>query len=135
MAALKWSPLFEGLSRKQLAQLARVSDDLDVPAGTVLCEEGSRGREFFIIIDGEATVTRRGENLGTVSSGDFFGEIALLESVKRTATVTAATPLRFFVVSDQAFKSVLDTDPAVERKVLRTVLRRLVSDSGDPTVS
>jgi CRP/FNR family transcriptional regulator, cyclic AMP receptor protein len=134
-AALKRSPLFEGLSRKQLAQVARVSDDLDVPAGTVLCKEGSRGREFFIIIDGEARVTRRGENLGTVSSGDFFGEIALLESVKRTATVTAATPLRFFVVSDQAFKSVLATDPAIERKVLRTVLRRLVSDSGDPTGS
>jgi CRP/FNR family cyclic AMP-dependent transcriptional regulator len=135
MAALKRSPLFEGLSRKQLAQIARLSDDLDMPAGTVLCEEGSRGREFFIIIDGEATVTQRGKELGTVSSGDFFGEIALLESVKRTATVTAATPLRFFVVSDHAFKSVLDTDPAIERKVLRTVLRRLVSDSGDPTVS
>lgn len=133
--ALKRSPLFEGLSRRELAHVARLTDDLEVPAGTVLCEEGSRGQEFFIILDGEATVTRGGKRLGTVSSGDFFGEIALLERVKRTATVTAATSLKFFVVSEHVFKSVLDTDPAVERKVLRTVVRRLASDSGDPTVS
>jgi CRP/FNR family cyclic AMP-dependent transcriptional regulator len=133
--ALKRSPLFEGLSRRELAHVARLTDDLEVPAGTVLCEEGSRGQEFFIILDGEATVTRGGQRLGTVSSGDFFGEIALLERVKRTATVTAATSLKFFVVSEHVFKSVLDTDPAVERKVLRTVVRRLASDSGDPTVS
>jgi CRP/FNR family transcriptional regulator, cyclic AMP receptor protein len=135
MAALKRSPLFEGLSRPQLAQIARLSDDLEVPAGTVLCKEGSRGQEFFIIIDGEATVTRDGESLTTFKGGDFFGEIALLEPVKRTATVTAAAPLRFFVVSQQAFASVLYMDPAIERKVLRAVVRRLVSLSGDPTVS
>jgi len=135
VAALKRSPLFEGLSRRQLAQVAQLSDDLEVPAGTVLCKEGARGDEFFIIIDGEATATRGGERLTTFGSGDFFGEIALLEAVKRTATVIAATPLRFFVVSQQAFASVLATDPAIERKVLRTVVRRLVSLSGDPTVS
>ncbi len=135
MSALQRSPLFEGLSRRQLAHVARLSDDLEVPAGTVLCRQGSRGHEFFIIIDGEATVTRDGEDLGTVGSGDFFGEIALLEPVKRTATVTASTPLRFFIISQSAFDSVLATDPATERKVLRTVVRRLVSASGDPTVS
>jgi CRP/FNR family cyclic AMP-dependent transcriptional regulator len=135
ISALKRSPLFEGLSRRQLANVARLSDDLEVPAGTVLCEQGSRGREFFIIIDGKAMVTRDGADLRTLSSGDFFGEIALLEPVKRTATVTAATPLRFFVIHQPAFDSVLATDPATERKVLRTVVRRLVSISGDPTVS
>ncbi len=134
MAALKRSPLFDGLSRRQLAQVARLSDDLEVAAGTVLCEEGSRGEEFFIIIDGEAAVTRDGQDLTMLSGGDFFGEIALVDRVKRSATVTAATPLRFFVISRQAFDSVLSTDPAIERKVLRTVVRRLVSLSGDPTV-
>jgi len=134
IAALKRSPLFEGLSRRHLAEIARLSDDLEVPAGTVLCNQGSRGQEFFIIVDGEATVSRDGENLGTVRGGDFFGEIALLEPVKRTATVTAATPLSLFVVSRQAFDTVVATDPAVERKVLRTVVRRLASQSGDPTL-
>lgn len=134
VAALKRSPLFEGLSRRQLAQVARLSDDLDVPAGTVLCQEGSRGHEFFVIIDGEATVTRGNDHVATVGSGDFFGEIALVEPIKRTATVTAATQLRFFVVSQPAFRSVLDTDPAIERKVLRTLVRRVASLSGDPTL-
>lgn len=134
IAALKRSPLFEGLSRRQLTEIARLSDDLEVPAGTVLCKQGSRGQEFFILVDGEATVSRDGEDLATVGGGDFFGEIALLEPVKRTATVTAATPLRLFVVSRQAFDSVVGTDPAIERKVLRAVVRRLASQSGDPTL-
>ena len=135
ITALKASPLFEGLSRKQLAQLARLTDDLEVPAGTVLCEEGKRGHEFFVIIDGEATVTRNGKSIARIGGGDFFGEIALLERVVRTATVAAASPLRFIVVSDQAFKAVLDTDPSIERQVLRALVRRLVSMSGDPTAS
>lgn len=132
MTALKRSPLFEGLSRKQLGQLARLTDDLDVPAGTVLCREGKRGHEFFVIIEGEAEVLRAGKPLATIGSGDFFGEIALLERVVRTATVKAKTKLRFFVVSDQAFTGVLDTDPSIERKVLRALARRLVSMTADP---
>jgi CRP-like cAMP-binding protein len=130
--ALKRSALFEGLSRKQLTQLARLTDDLEVPAGTVLCEEGKRGREFFVIIDGEATVTRGGKPVATIRGGDFFGEIALLERVVRTASVIAKTPLSFFVVNDRAFNAVLDTDPDIERKVLRALARRLLSASGDP---
>jgi CRP/FNR family transcriptional regulator, cyclic AMP receptor protein len=135
VVALKRSPLFEGLSRRQLERVARLSDDLEVSAGAVLCREGSRGHEFFVIIDGEATVTRGGKRLATVSNGDFFGEIALLEPVTRTATVTAATPLRFFVVSAGAFGGLLDTDREIERKVLRTVARRLIALTGDPALS
>jgi len=87
-----------------------------------------------VIIEGEATVTRGGKAVATVTGGDFFGEIALLEHVVRTATVAAATPLRFFVVSDRAFRSVINTDPNIERKVLRALARRLVSNTGDPHI-
>ncbi len=132
VAALKRSPLFEGLSRKQLVKVARLTDDLEVAAGTVLCKEGSRGQEFFVITEGEAAVTRDGKHLATLGSGEFFGEIAVLEPVRRTATVTAASPLRFFIVTGQAFRSVLETDPGIERKVLRTLARRLLSQTGDP---
>jgi CRP-like cAMP-binding protein len=134
IAGLKRSPLFEGLSRKQLTEIARLSDDLTVPAGTVLCEEGTRGQEFFVIIDGEAAVTRGGRRVAKVGPGDFFGEIALLERVRRTATVTALTPLSFFVISAQAFGAVVEADPTVERRLLQTLARRLLSDSGDPPV-
>jgi CRP/FNR family transcriptional regulator, cyclic AMP receptor protein len=104
-----------------------------VPAGTVLCKEGARAREFFVIIEGTADVTQGGRRIATVAGGDFFGEISLLERVNRTATVTAVTPLRFFVISDGAFNSVLATDPTIERKVLRALARRVLSNSGDPT--
>jgi CRP-like cAMP-binding protein len=134
IAALKRSPLFEGLTRKHLVAVARLTDDLEVPAGTILCREGSYGYEFFVIIDGEAKATRDGQELTTFGAGDFFGEIALFERTKRTATVTAVSELRFFVVSQQAFASMLHADPTIERKVLRTVVRRLVALSGDPTV-
>jgi CRP/FNR family cyclic AMP-dependent transcriptional regulator len=103
-----------------------------VPAGTVLCKEGSRGHEFFVITDGEAKVTRDGKHLATLRRGEFFGEIAVLEPVRRTATVTATTPLRFFIVSDRAFMSVLETDPGIERQARRTLARRLLSQTGDP---
>ena len=86
-----------------------------------------------MIIDGEANVTRGGKHIATIGPGDFFGEIALLERVERTATVTAVGPLRSFVISDRAFKSVLDTDPTIERALLRTLARRVLALSGDPT--
>ena len=135
MEALKRAPLFEGLARKELVQLARVTEDLEVPAGRVLCEEGEIGHEFFVIVDGEIEVTRNGRRVATRSSGDFFGEIALIEEIPRTATVTAKTPLRFFVLTRQAFVRLMDANPRVERKVLRALARRVADLSTDPTVA
>ena len=103
-----------------------------MPAGTVLCKEGSRGREFFVIIDGEAEVTMDGRHVRTIGPDEFFGEIALIARVSRTATVTAVTPLRFFVISDRAFSSFLDMDPTIERKLLRALARRVLSTPGNP---
>lgn len=133
--ALKRAPLFEQLSRRQLALLGRLSDDLEVPGGTVLCKEGSVGHEFFVLMDGEVVVTRAGKRVATLRGGEFFGEIALLEPVERTATVTAATALRFFVINERAFNSVLAIDPTIERKVLRALARRVLALSGDLTLS
>jgi CRP-like cAMP-binding protein len=127
VSRLKALPLFDDLSRRELVEVARLTDDLEVPDGAVLCQEDSRGDEVFVIIEGEAAVTRGDEQLATLRSGDFFGEIAVVEPMRRTATVTAVTPLRFFVVSERAFRSLLDTNPAIERKVLRTLARRLAA--------
>jgi CRP-like cAMP-binding protein len=67
--------------------------------------------------------------------GDFIGEIALLEDTPRTATVTATTPLRLFVLTRQDFRSLVDESPSVEQKVMRALARRVVDLSGDPTVA
>ena len=133
--ALKRAPLFEGLSKKELTQLARVSEDLEVPAGKVLCKEGDIGHEFFVIIDGQVEVTRNGQPVATRGSADFVGEIALLEQTTRTATVTAKTPLRLFALTSSSFKTLIDDNPSVERKVLRALARRVIELSRDPTLA
>jgi CRP-like cAMP-binding protein len=133
--ALGRAPLFEGLSKKERTALARVAEDLEVTAGKVLCREGEFGHEFFVIVEGEVDIRRKGRRVGKGQAGDFFGEIALLENTRRTATVIAKTPLRFFVLTRQDFRHLLDENPAVERKVLRALARRVLSLSDDPALA
>jgi CRP/FNR family cyclic AMP-dependent transcriptional regulator len=133
--ALKRAPLFEGLSRKELTQLARVSEDMEIPAGATLTKEGDIGHEFFVIIDGETQVKRKGRSIGTRGAGDFVGEIALIEQVPRTATVTAKTDLRAFVLTSKDFHHLLEENPKVQRKVRRTLARRVAELSKDPTAA
>ncbi len=133
--ALRRAPLFDGLSRSELEQLARLAEDLEVDAGKVLTREGESGREFFVILEGEVDVARGGRTIATRGAGDFIGEIAILENIRRTATVTAKTPLRFFVLTAQAFRTVVEEHPEVERKVLRALARRLATLSDDPSLA
>jgi CRP/FNR family cyclic AMP-dependent transcriptional regulator len=133
--SLRQAPLFEGLSKKELTELARRSEDMELDAGTVLCKEGEIGQEFFVIVEGEVEVKRKGRRLGTRGAGDFIGEIALLEDIARTATVTAKTPVRVFVLTRPTFQHLVNENPAVERKVLRTLARRLAALSKDPALS
>ena len=132
--ALKRAPLFEGLSNKELNEVAIRTDDVDFAAGKVLCTEGEIGSEFYVIMEGEAEVTRGGQTVATHKAGGFFGEVSLVEDVPRTATVTATTPLRCFVLTRGRFLHVLDENPEVERKVMRALAKRLVSVSDDPTL-
>ncbi len=127
--ALKRAPLFESLSKKELAELARVTDDLKVEPGTVLCREGKVGREFFVIVDGTADVTKGGKHLASRSGGEFVGEIALLTTSKRTATVTATTPLRCFILTQGDFRRVLEENPGVQLKVMKALAERLPADA------
>jgi CRP/FNR family cyclic AMP-dependent transcriptional regulator len=133
--ALRNAPLFEGLSKKEVAELAQRAEDMELEAGTVLCREGEIGHEFFVIIEGEVEVERKGESLGTRGPGDFIGEIALLEEVERTATVTAKTPVRVMVLTRTAFRRLVEQHPNVELKVLRTLGRRVAALSEDPKVA
>jgi CRP/FNR family transcriptional regulator, cyclic AMP receptor protein len=129
--ALRRAPLFEGLSKRELTELARVTDELAVPEGTVLCKEGSLGSEFFVILDGTASVTKRGKKLATRRAGEFVGEIALLTTTKRTATVTATSQLRCFVLTRPDFRRVLDENRGVERKVMQALAERMLSYAAD----
>jgi CRP-like cAMP-binding protein len=127
--ALARCPFFAGLSRGQLMELAKVTEDMEVDEGKAMTREGQSGSEFFVIVDGEVSVTKEGSEVRRLGPGDFFGEIALLEDTPRTATVTATTPLRFFVLTRQAFRSLLAHQPGIADKVTRALEERVRATS------
>jgi CRP/FNR family transcriptional regulator, cyclic AMP receptor protein len=122
---IKKVPLFAPLGKAQLAQLASIADEVDLPQGRVLTSEGERGREFFVLLDGEAEVRRNGRKVASVGQGDFFGELALVCDRPRTATVTATTPVRVLVIKDTDFRSTLLRTPQIALRVLQAVAERL----------
>lgn len=123
--ALGRCPFFAELSRGELIDLAKATEDLEVEEGKVLTRQGQSGSEFFVIIDGEVAVTKDGNEIRRQGPGEFFGEIALIEDRPRTATVTAVTPLRFFVLTRQSFRSLLAHQPELEQKVNAALQERL----------
>jgi len=129
MELLKRVPLFAECSKKELGEIARVSDEMDVGQGSVLTREGDSGREFFVLVEGVAEVRRKGRKVSTMKPGDFFGEIALVSDRPRTATVTVAAPGRVLVMTDRAFRELMQRMPSIQRKVLAAVVDRLPPDS------
>jgi CRP-like cAMP-binding protein len=126
---IKRVPLFAHCSKKELGLVAQIADEIDLPEGKTLMREGDRGREFFVLVEGEADVRRGDRKLNTLGGGDFFGEIALVSQRPRTATVTTASPVRVLVVTAQSFRSLLDRAPDVQRKVLQALADRVAADS------
>ncbi len=118
-------PLFSALSRKELSLVARRAEDVKVDQGRVLVSEGSTGSEFFVIIDGKASVSKKGRKVATLGPGDAFGELALLDKAPRNATVTAETPLEVVVLGQREFGGLIDEVPGFARKLLAGMARRL----------
>ena len=118
-------PLFSHCSKKELQQIAQAADEIDLPAGKILTREGDRGREFFVLLDGTAEVEKSGEQIRTLGAGDFLGEIALVSREPRTATVTTTSPARALVITDRAFRALLDRVPEIQVKVLEALAKRL----------
>ena len=126
---LKRVPLFAGCSKSELRELAKSADELDIREGTVLTREGRSAREFFVLVDGTAQVTRDGKKIADLGGGDWFGEIALITNSPRTATVTATSPGDVLVITDRRFHSVVETMPSIALKVLSCVGERLARDA------
>jgi CRP/FNR family transcriptional regulator, cyclic AMP receptor protein len=119
--------LFSSLSKKELGQLAQWTDEVSVPEGHELATEGQFAHEFFVIEDGAAAVTQDGERIAELGPGDFFGEIGLLETERRTASVVASTPMRLIVMFQREFKQMEKQMPAVADRV-RSAIRARLSD-------
>jgi CRP/FNR family transcriptional regulator, cyclic AMP receptor protein len=118
-------PLFDRLSKRELEQIASVADEIDLAEGKHLTREGEAGREFFVLLEGTADVTQDGEQVNSLESGDFFGEIALISDGPRTATVTATSPVRALVVTARSFQRLVDEMPEIQRNILAAAAERL----------
>jgi CRP/FNR family transcriptional regulator, cyclic AMP receptor protein len=125
---IKGVPLFSELGRKELNEVASIADEIDLPEGKELTVEGQPGREFLVIIEGDATVRKGDHEINRLGAGDFFGEIALVKQQPRSATVTAETPIRALVITDRSFRALLDHSPDIESKVMSAVSARLAPD-------
>jgi CRP-like cAMP-binding protein len=126
---LKRTALFAACTKAQLIEVALNADEREARQGDKLTEEGRRGREFFVLVDGAVAVRRGGRKLAELGPGDSFGEIAILTYKPRTATATAISPSRLLVISDRAFRRVVETTPRIALNVLQSVAERLEHDA------
>ena len=124
---LRGVQMFSACTDKELAQIARACDEVTADAAAVIVEEGAEGEDFYLISAGEAAVTRGGQPVATLISGQYFGELSLLDPGPRNATVTAATSMTMLKLGRREFSAVLDSWPGVAHKLLEQMAKRLKS--------
>jgi CRP/FNR family cyclic AMP-dependent transcriptional regulator len=122
---LKRVPLLSKLGRKEIEEVGRLADEVDVPAGHVLMREGQTGQEFFVIVQGSVGLDRGGQHFLSLGPGDWLGEMALLADAPRNATATAETDAQMIVLGHREFHSLMDQFPSVRTCVLESLAGRI----------
>jgi CRP-like cAMP-binding protein len=128
LKALGQVPLFAHCSRKELEFIAREGDEVEMPAGKTLTREGRPGDTFYVLLEGEAEVKIGGKTRRVLKTGDFFGEISMVDRGLATATVVTRTDARLFVMSHAQFRDAIKSGDALMVKVLRAMGERLRAD-------
>ncbi len=118
-------PLFAGLGKRELAELATLADEVDVADGRALTTEGESGHEFFIVLEGRVSVEIRGSQVAELGPGDFLGEIALIDGRPRSATTRVSGDTRLLVVGHREFHQLMADFPAVQTAVLQALAERV----------
>lgn len=118
-------PLFSGCSKQELEFIDHLADEVHVPAGRTVITQGDLGQEFALIVVGTAQIVKDGKTVATIGPGDYFGEVALLDTVTRTASVVAETDLTLEVLDRRGFNTLLDEHPRLARSFLKGVAHRL----------
>lgn len=128
---LRKVPLFSRMNQRQLERLGQLADEIEVGLDEVLAEQGKVGHEFFIVLDGHLMVLDGRKPVAQLHSGDFFGEIALLDGRPRTATVRAEGITRLLVVGHREFHALMDEFPELRKTVLEELAARLRRFGGE----
>ncbi len=119
--------LFAGLSRRRLREAAQVFDVIDLDQGSELTGQGHLGREFFVVVEGVASVERDGKTIGAVGPGEIVGELAVLDTPVRTATVIARTPMRVLVAERRSLAPLLGRTPRLAQRVAEVRQARMAA--------
>jgi CRP-like cAMP-binding protein len=117
--------LFSACNKRDLSQIAVLAEEIEVPAGRVLMRQGDPGREAFVIAEGRAKATIRGKRSAKLGPGECFGEMALLHSAQRSATVTAESDMRLFMLGSREYSELIEQVPGVGRKAFAALAERL----------
>jgi CRP-like cAMP-binding protein len=117
--------LFEMCTRRELERVARAGTEMSVPAGTTLAAEGTPGREAFVVLDGAVVVRRNRRLVATLGPGSIAGELALLDSGPRTATLACDIDSVVFVIGRRDFSGVLDDVPSIAHKLAASLCGRI----------
>jgi CRP-like cAMP-binding protein len=126
---IKAVPLFAHCSNKELDLLTTVLDEIEMPSGKVLAKQGEPGREFVVLVEGTAEVTKDGRRINLLGSGDFLGEIALISGGPRTATVTTTSDSDLLILTARSFARVIKEMPSVQASVLKALSERLAANA------
>jgi len=122
---LRRVPLFQGLDDKHLDTLSRTFTDRTFSAGTEITHEGGGGVGFFVIADGEATVTVHGEERATLGAGQYFGEVALIDDGPRSATIVAKTDVTCYGLTPWQFRPLVEENATIAWPLLQAMAKRL----------
>jgi CRP-like cAMP-binding protein len=118
-------PLLAGLDGRIRRRLAETGKRRTYAADEEIVREGSTGTALYIVLRGRARVVRSEEQLGEVSAGDFFGELALIEEHPRTASVIAATETECLLFPAWEFTALLEEHPEIAVPIMRALIARL----------
>lgn len=129
--ALRSLRLFNACSRKELEQIARLTDEITVESGTRIVTQGQAASEAFVIVDGIASVVLGDTSIADLGPGQHFGELALLDGGLRTANVDAVTDMTLLVIHRPAFLGLLDEHPGIARRIM-AVMAGIIRDLERP---
>ena len=118
-------PIFENLLPDQMASILAVAQEHAYAPGQLIVTQGPPGQAFYLITSGEMAIERDGQALGAFGQGDFFGEMSLLDSARRSATIRAIDETHCPMLSSWDFKSLLERVSSIAIRLLEVLSRRL----------
>jgi CRP-like cAMP-binding protein len=116
---------FEGFSDRELARVAELVEEVDAEAGAEIMDQGSAGRECFVIVEGHAGVYVKDSQVADLGPGEMVGEMALIDHKPRSAAVRALTPMKLLALDAKRFKTLLDEMPKASQQVMAKLSERL----------